>query len=496
MDALIAALATTFQPWSLVFILTGTLVGVGVGAVPGLTGAMVIALTLPMTFYMESTHALILLVSMYVGAISGSLITATLLKIPGTPASIMTTFDGYPLAMSGHAGRALGLGIYASLGGGLVSWLVLATLSPPLASFALRFGPFEIFALTLTALVLIVSVTEGAFLKGLISGLLGVLAALPGLDPVSGQLRLTFGWRGLTAGFELLPVLIGVFAVSQILIDLVAPAAQKGPARFTIRSLFLRRADLARHGVNALRSSVIGTWIGILPGVGANVGSLMAYTVAKNLSRAPERFGHGSEEGIVASESANNATVGGALIPLLTLGIPGSVVDAILIGAFMIHNLQPGPLLFNSHPVLVWSIIVATLISNLMMFAIMIVGTKLLIRLVEVPKAILNPILLVFCFLGSFAAGNSFHGVWVMILFGLVGFCLQWCRVPLGPFVIGLVLTPIAEKSFRSALMHSDGSLLPFVTRPIALVFVLVSLVSLAYALYRELRPSASVPAP
>lgn len=480
-DGLTAALGL----WPLVMIALGTFVGISVGAIPGLTGAMVIALVLPMTYVMQSTDALFLLVAIYVGAVSGGLITATLLEIPGTPASMVTTFDAAPLAKQGHSARALGLGISASFCGGLISWVFLATLSPLLASVSLRFGSYEYFGLTLLALLLIVSVGEGGFLKSLIAGLLGILTALPGLDPVTGQLRLTWGFDPLSAGFDLLAVLIGVFAVARILED-VAGTDKASMSLGGLGGILLLPRDYIRHGWNMIRSSIIGTWIGILPGVGGNIGSIVAYSVARNVSSEREKFGKGSEEGIVASEAANNATVNGALIPLITLGIPGSVVDAILIGAFFIHNLQPGPLLFTNNPEIAYGIIVAALIANIMMFIMMLAGGRVFIRLASLQQSLLIPAILTFCFIGAYAVHNGMDGVWVMLAFGLVGYFMTRTGLPMGPYVIGLVLAPMSEKFLRSSLMHSGGEIMPFFTRPISLGILIVAGLSFSYSLYRE----------
>ena len=482
------------DPVAMALMALGTAVGLLVGAIPGLTGAMVISLTLPMTFHMQATHALFLLVAMYVGAVSGGLVSATLLRIPGTPAAIMTTFDGYPMAQAGRPGRALGLGVFSSLIGGLISWVFLATLSPGLARLGLLFGPFEYFAITLTALVLIVSVTEGAFLKGLLSGFIGILVAMPGLDPVSGQARLIWGIEALSGGFELIPVLIGIFAVSQVLVDIADRAQPLILENRGLQGMIISLKDLRTHAVNFIRSSVIGTVIGILPGIGANIGSIVSYTAAKNMSRTPEQFGSGSEEGIVASETANNATVCGALIPLITLGIPGSVNDAILIGAFIIHNLQPGPLLFTQSPAVAYGIIAAALIAHGFMLVMMLGGMRSFIAVARLPKSVLNPLILIFCFIGAFSVNNSMHGVWTMIVFGFVGFAMMRARVPLGPFVIGLVLAPMAEKYLRAGLMHSAGDWTPFVTRPISGSVIVLCAFVLVYALYRELRQSRRRP--
>jgi putative tricarboxylic transport membrane protein len=486
---ILAGVSTLVAPTQLFLILIGTFLGIAVGAIPGLTGTMLISLTLPLTFSMQPLPALVLLISMYVGAISGGLISATLLRMPGTPASIMTTLDGYPMARSGHAARALGLGISASFFGGCVSWLFLVALSRPLSDFSARFGPFEKFSLVMMALVLIASVSSGSLLRGLIAGLLGMLVAMPGVDPALGGLRLTFGVSVLDAGFNLLPVLIGVFAVGQIIGDAIE--IDWKPTKLhavRTRDILLSVPDWLRHMGNLVRSSLIGTWIGILPGIGANIASIMAYTLARRASKAPEKFGYGSEEGIVASEAANNASVGGALIPLIAMGIPGSVIDAILLGAMTMHAVTPGTLLFRNSPDLVVAIMGSMLIANVMMFAIMVVGARHIARLCTTPRSRLLPLILLFCVVGSYAFSGNMLDVWVMLAFGVVGFMLEKCRFPLGPFVIGLVLSPIAETSLRSGLMISAGSAAPIFTRPISAVFIAVSVALLVWQLRDEFK--------
>ncbi len=473
-------------PMFLVFI--GVALGIVVGAVPGLTGSMLIALTLPLTFYMSSLNAMDLLVAMYVGSISGGLITAILLRIPGTPASIVTTFDGYPMAQKGLAGRALMLGIVSSFIGGLVSWIILVIAAPPLSRFALKFGPFEIFALVLSALVLIAGMGgEGTFFRALLAGFLGLFVACPGLDPVTSASRLTFGYMEMTGGFGLLPVLIGMFGISQIISDItnIELRVEKIPFRF--RELFLSFDDLKRNMVNFIRSSLIGTWIGFLPGIGGNVGSILAYSAAKSSSKNPEKFGTGCDEGVVASETANNATIGGAFIPLLTLGIPGSVVAAILMGALILHDVVPGPLLFKQDPGLVYGIMAVVFVANVVMFVIMLFASYGIAKIVDIPKSLMIPAILVFCVLGTFALNNRFFDVWIMFAFGLFGFVLEKLKVPLGPFIIGLVLSPFAEINLRSGLMSSGGTLMPLLTRPISLFFVLVALFTLGWTLNRSL---------
>ena len=473
------ALLANFEPSLFLTLLIGTVAGVVVGAVPGLNGAMLIALCLPLTYGMESLHAITLLTAMYVGGVSGGLISATLLKIPGAPAAIMTTLDGYPMAKAGQAGRAIGIGIIASFVGGLISWFFLAGFSPPLARLAVIFGPFEYFALVLMALVLISSMGGKSMWRGLLAGFFGMLVATPGADPASGIIRLDGGIPELQAGFGLLPVLLGVFAISQLLSDV--ERMELIPEKVSSRFSGMRRAiaDVIGQPVNLLRSSLVGTWIGILPGVGAAIGSIVSYTAAKNFSGGRVKFGTGVPEGIVASEAANNANVNGALIPLITLGIPGSNIDAILLGALLLHDLAPGPLLFVNNPEIAYGFISAALVANFVMLFFMIGAVRWMSRLIDAPRALLVPVVAVFCVVGAFSAANSIFDVFVMILFGVVGYAMNKHGLPTGPFVIGYVLAPIAETQLRSGLMISDGSLMPLVSRPISLACLIIALVLL-----------------
>jgi len=492
-DGLLGALGLLLTPWPFFLTLLGTALGIIVGAIPGLTGAMLIALTLPLTFYMQPVHAVILLVSMYVGSISGGLITATLLRMPGTPASVMTTFDGYPMARAGRPGRALGLGIGASFVGGIVSWIALLLLAKPLSIIATRFGPFEYFTLILMAMVLIASVSQGSLVKGLISGFLGMLVSMPGVDPSTGAPRLTWDYYMLNSGLKLLPVLIGVFAVSQIIADIVDLNRKAERVEMSSRGILMSLRDWKEQAFNLIRSSVIGTWVGILPGVGASIGSVLAYTTAKNMSKTPQKFGRGSEEGIVASEAANNATVGGALIPLIAMGIPGSVIDAILIGALMIHSIQPGPTLFLTNADVVWAMIAACLVSTILMFVLMTSTVGYISRLMYVPRTMMLPVIMVFCVVGTYALDNTMFDVWVMLGFGVLGFMLERAKMPLGPFVIGFVLAPLAEAKLRSGLMMTAGSLEPMFTRPLPVLFLLVALALLVWSLYGDWKRSRTV---
>ncbi len=455
------------------YVVLGTALGIFVGAIPGMTATMLIALSLPLTFTMDSSNAIALLVAMYVGGISGSYIAAILLRMPGTPASVITTLDGYPMARDGRAKLALSLALWSSFVGGLISWLFLVLLSVPLSRLAVKFSEFDFFSMVMMALALIVVLSKGDMVKGTVAGLLGLIVSLPGVDPISGHYRFTFGVRELQNGFALLPVLMGLFAGSQILNEILAgdrKATKTGGSDERLNSMELPLSKLKRHASNALRSSVIGTWIGILPGVGASIGSAFAYSVAKTASARPDEYGKGSEEGIVASEAANNATVGGALVPLISLGIPGSVVDTILLGGFIIHGIQPGPNLFNDNPGFVYTIFIAYLLANLVMVAIMFFSTGRLSQIIALPAKRILPFLAVMCILGSFATSNDWYSVVVMLVFTAVGFFLNRNGYPLSPFVIGLVLAPIAEKSFRASLMWTDGAILPLAVQPVPII--------------------------
>jgi putative tricarboxylic transport membrane protein len=477
-------------PGPLALLLIGTLLGIIVGALPGLTGGALLALSLPFTYRMSSVDAVILMTSMYVGGISGGLITATLMRIPGEPSAVVTTLDGFPMARSGRPGRALGLGISASLIGGALSWVALVTLSPTMARLALVFGPFENFALVLMALVLIATLSQGSVVKGLLSGLLGMLVSFPGIDETSGQKRLTFGFTALDGGFSNLAVILGVFAISQVLADAMHAKQRFDRLDPSIKGIFLSPSDYVRQAWNIVRSAIIGIWIGILPGVGASISSIVAYSTAKNMSKTPEKFGTGFDDGIVAAETANNANTGGALIPMITLGIPGSPAASILLAALLMHNLQPGPTLFTNAPEVVNALMASHLLSHIVMYGMMVAGCLLIARLMYIQRAYVLPIIIVLCVVGALAENGRTFDIWTTVAFGVIGFALELAAVPLGPFVIGLILAPLAEGQLRAGLMASDGSLLPLVQRPMAFGFLIVSALMFVWPFWRDWRRS------
>jgi putative tricarboxylic transport membrane protein len=487
MQELGAAFANLLSPVPFFLAVMGTFLGIIFGAIPGLTTAILIVLTLPFTYTMDPVHVLILLTSMYVGGISGGQVSAILLNMPGTPTAVLTTFDGHPMARKGQPGRALGLGIGASFAGGLISWIFLVLLSKPLAEVAIYLGPFEYFGLVMMSMVLIASISRGSLIKGLIAGFFGMLISLPGIDPAAGDLRLTFGSYQMEAGFKIMPMLIGVFAVGQIFVEIVDSELKFTMIKMRLKGLFMSLQDIKTQAFNLVRSSLIGTWIGILPGIGGSIGSIMAYTAARKMSKTPERFGEGSEEGIIASESANNATIAGALIPLIALGIPGSIVDIFLISGMMIHNIDPGPMLVTTHPDIFYGIISVALVADILMFLIMTGTVRFIARLTQVPKCYVLPVIMVFCILGAYIEGNRMFDVWVLLVFGGVGYVMKKTAFPVAPFIIGAVLAPIAEVKLRSGLQISGGSFLPLITRPISCVFLIVCVLFLFWPLLKKL---------
>jgi putative tricarboxylic transport membrane protein len=480
----------------LLLLLVGTFLGIVVGALPGLTGGALLALSLPFTYRMSSVDGVILMTSMYVGGISGGLVTATLMRIPGEPSAVVTTLDGFPMARGGRPGRALGLGISASLIGGALSWVALVTLAPAMARLALVFGPFENFALVLMALVLIAALSQGSVVKGLLSGLFGMLVSYPGIDETSGQMRLTFGFEEMVGGFSYLAVILGAFAISQVLADAMHARQKFERLDPSVKGIFLSPKDYLGQAFNIVRSSVIGVWIGILPGVGASISSIVAYSVAKNMSKTPEKFGTGFEDGIVAAETANNANTGGALIPMITLGIPGSPAASILLAGLLMHNVQPGPTLFTNSPEVVSALMATHLAAHIVMFVMMVAGCMMIARLMYVQRAYVLPIIIVLCAIGALAENGRMFDVWTMIGFGVVGFLLELAAVPLGPFVIGLILAPLAETQLRAGLMGSNGSLMPLVERPVALLFLLVSVLMFVWPLWRDFLRRRQTPLP
>lgn len=468
----------------------GTAVGIVFGAIPGLTATMAVALVLPLTFGMSPVDGMTLLIGLYIGGVSGGLISAILINIPGTPSSVATTFDGHPMAKNGQAGKALGAGIFYSFWGGLFSFAILIFISPPLADIALRFGPFEYFSIAVFSLTLIATLSSGNAIKGLLAGLVGIFLSCVGTAPIDAFPRFTFGYVELDGGFNLLPALVGLFAVAEVV---KAAEESRNPVKMTvykydIKGFGVSWAEFKGQFWNFIRSSAIGTGIGILPGIGGGTSNILSYVIAKKNSKHPEKFGTGIMDGIVASESANNASIGGALVPLLTMGIPGDTVTAMLLGGLMIHGLTPGPLLFTSSPVIVYGIFAACILGNIIMIIMEFFGLRIFVRLLRIPKHYLLPVIMTLCYVGAFGLNNRAFDVWSLLVFGFLGFGLEKFKFPVAPVILGFILGPLVETNLRRGLMLSQQSFLPFVTKPISAVFLFIAAASIAYTVYKDTR--------
>ncbi len=476
----------------LTFMFAGTIIGIIFGAIPGLSATMAVAICLPLTYKMSQTMSIAFLISLYIGGISGGLISAILLNIPGTPSSVATTFDGVPMARKGQAGKALGVAVFSSLVGTLFSVLVLMFVAAPVASLALKFGPYEYFAVCFFAMVLLSALVSDSMLKGFTASVFGVLVSMVGVAPVGSAIRFTFGVRALNLGFASMPVLIGLFAVADILKSSIKrPATEKAEVvqDYKIKGLGFRPSELIGNGFNFLRSAVLGLLIGILPGIGGSTSNVIAYSVAKQTSKNGKDYGTGIIDGLIASETSNNACIGGAMIPLLTLGIPGDGPTAILLGGLTIAGITPGPLLFKNNATFVYSIYFALLIAAVMMFIVELMGMKLFVRILMIPKHYLLPVIMALCVVGVYGSNNQYFDIWAAVIFGVVGFLMTRYKFPLSPFILGFLLGGVTETYLIRAIQYSRGNLLKgFAGSPIALVFLTATLISVVIVLIGKFR--------
>lgn len=486
---ILEAFSLVFNPICLALILIGVIVGIIFGSIPGLSATMAIVLFLPMSFGMEPMNGISLLVGLYLGGISGGLISAILLKIPGTPSSISTVFDGGPMAEKGEAGKALGIGILYSFIGGLFSIFALMFVSPYLAAVTLKFTPVEYFAVAIFSLTIIASLSGNSLLNGLLSGLFGIALSLVGMAPIDAFTRFTFGYYQLLSGFDIVVILIGVFAVTDIILagygrKHLADKMEK--KTFELKGFGITMQEFKGQIMNMIRSSLIGIGIGILPGIGGSTAGLLAYTAQKNSTKYPEKFGTGIIDGVIASETSNNAVIGGSLIPLLTMGIPGNTVTAIFLGGLTIHGISPGPLIFDKSGQYVYGIFLALIVANIFMIVFERGGLRIFVKLLDIPKHILLPIIMVCCVVGGYSSNSRIFDVWCIFLFGLLGLVFKKIKVPTTPLIIGFILGSMAEENLRRALQASNGELGIFFTRPISLLFLVIAFVSVAMTLKKS----------
>lgn len=485
MDALsllFAGLATALQPDHLLFALIGCIVGTLVGVLPGIGPVAGTAILIPVTFSMEPTSAIIMLAGIYYGAMYGGTITSVLVNVPGEAASAITCLDGYAMARSGRAGPALAVAAVGSFIGGFVATMGLVLLAIPLTHLALRFGPPEFFALMVVALSLVTLLAGFSVILGLMSAVFGLMISLVGIDPVAGGTRFTFGSTALLAGVSIVPVAMGLFGVSEILDNLWSSG--KGTVMARVGSLMPSRSDLRRSTPAILRGSAVGAALGMIPGMNAFIPTVVSYVLEKKISKTPEKFGTGMIEGVAGPETANNAYANAALIPLFTLGVPGSPTIAVLMGAFLMNGLTPGPLLFVEHADIAWTIIASLFVGNVFLVILNVPLVPIWVSLLRIPSYLLNTGVLVFCIVGVYTVNNSAFDILLMAFFGLLGFAMRRLKIPAAPMILTVVLGPLLEGSLRQTLEISQGDPSVFLSRPLAASLLVFAAIVFASSLF------------
>ena len=483
MEYILYVASTLFTPGTFLLVLGGVILGIIFGAIPGLAGAVAIVILLPFTFAMQAERAIAMLVSIYIGGISGGFISSTLIGIPGAPAAVPTTFEAWPMSKKGEAVKALGIGIISSFIGTFFSVLIALFLSPIIASLAVKLGPWELFGLCLLAVSLIVSLSEGNVLKGLASAAIGFIIGSIGSAPICGTVRFSFGTMKLYGGVPLAATMIGFFAVRQILVDF-----GKGDVTLpkvkdtTIKGLGFKMKEMAQNAFNIIRSFFIGLGIGFLPGMGSGISAVVAYAKAKDSSKHPENFGKGTVEGLFATETSNNATIGGAIIPMMSLGIPGDSTTALLLGALTIQGLTPGPLLMQNNPHFSYVMFGALLLAAVLTMVVQFFGMRLFPKLLQIKFYYLLPVIMLICFIGAYSDTNSIFTIVLLLICGLIAFLMAWGEFPITPLILAYILSPMLETHLRRGISYSRTGVWVFFTRPISLILILISVFSIVYA--------------
>jgi len=478
MDAVIQGMSMMIDPFNLGLILVGVLIGVIVGALPGLSSPMAISLLIPFSITLEPIPAIAMMAALYCAGTFGGSITAILINAPGAPPAAATALDGYPMAQRGEAGRALGIAAFSSVVGGVISLVIFLFAAPSLAQVALNFTPPEYFALSIFALSMLASISGKSSLRNLIAGGIGVLLSTVGIHLTTGIERFSFGNDQLSEGLNFIPVLIGLFAIAELLNQ--SNASERVVERVRAGGMKLpSREDFRRIWGTVLRSSGLGTFIGILPAEGSTVAAIMGYNEAKRWSKNKEQFGTGCPEGIAGPEAANNAATGGAMVPTLALGIPGSASTALIMAALVMHGLKPGPYLLQNQPEFIYALFTAMLIANLAFLVIGFAGAKLFAQITLIPRTILWPAVLVFAIIGSYAASSSFFDVWVMLISGIIGFFMLRFGFGPAPLIMGMILGKIVEETFSQSMILHDNNFLVIAERPIVLFFFVLTFLSL-----------------
>ena len=491
MSNLLFGFSLVFQPFTFALMVFGTAMGVVIGALPGLTASMGIILLLPLVYRLPASVSLVMLCGLFCGGMFGGSISAILLKTPGSPSASATLLDGYPLCEQGKAGKALGIATISSFIGGLISTICLILIAPELAKVALKFQAADYFSLAIFGLSIMASSSGKNVVKGLIAGSVGLLASCVGIDTIVGVNRLTFNNMYLAGGFSLLPVLIGIFAISEVLTQV---QDQEGGSKImaqTVTNILPSWLDIKLILPTAIVGSVLGVFIGIVPGTGGAIACFLAYNLAQKYAKDRNLFGKGALSGVAAPESANNATTGGALIPMLCLGVPGDVVTSVMLGALILIGVRPGPLLFVENVDIVYSIFAGMVVIQFLMLAFGLLSSRFAPAILKVPNTLLMPIILVLCVVGSFSLNNALYDVTVALAFGVIGFFMKRWGYPGAPLVLGIILGPLAEENLNRALLVSNNSPMVLIQRPISLTFLILSVASIALALYSARKEKA-----
>ncbi len=485
--------AIALTPWNLLYGLIGAILGTAVGVLPGLGPPATIALLLPATYKIPPVSAVIMLGGIYYGAMFGGSTTSILLNIPGEPASVVTCLDGYKMARQGRAGPALGASAIGSFFGGVISIFALMLIAPGLAAFAIKFGPPEYSALVILGLMMAVYLSEESVLKGLIMMMIGILMGTVGIDPAFGAERFTFGLSRLTSGLDFVVVGMGLFGISEVLINLESPEVRE-IFKTSLKRLLPNLEDWRRCWASMVRGSILGAVIGVLPGGGAVISSFVAYAFEKRISKHPERFGKGAIEGVMAPETANNAAATSSFIPLLTLGIPGNLSIAMIFVALMIHGIRPGPLLIQEHPDLFWGVIASMFVGNVILLALNLPLIGMWVTLLKVPYRYLVVVIIVICVIGAYSVNYTAFDVGAMMFFGVFGYLIRKGRFPAAPLVLAMILGPMLERTMQQSLMMAGGDFMIFLRRPISVVLLsvagLLMLTPVARQLWKQRRAS------
>ena len=483
----LGALAS-FSPMLWLTLLVGVITGLVVGVLPGLTFVMGVLLILPFTYGMEAETGIVLMLAVYVAGTYGGAITSILLHIPGEPNNVPLLWDGYTMTRQGRAAEALGWAAIAALAGGLVAWLLLTFAARPFAQFALKFGQAEYFVIVLLGLTSVLALAERSVTKSLSALLAGMLLATVGVDDVYGSVRFDFGSDILRDGIDYLPVMVGIYALGHVLVRFGEGfAAENAPQPGRVKTSIPSLKDLRLRSGSIGRGVLTGSLLGAVPGAGATVASFVSYGLEKQFGRDRAQVGKGSPNGVIGPQAASTATVGGAFIPLLVLGIPGSAATAVILGALLLHNVQPGPQIFETQPDLVYTIIAALLVSVVMMFVIGLAASGPMVRLLKVPEPYVAVMIVIFAYIGAYALRNTISDVWIMTVFAVFGFFLQKWGYPLAPLVLGAILGPLAERFFTTAMISSGNDPSTFVTRPISATLLAFWVLILAFLVYRSL---------